>query len=376
MGVGAAAPRNPELITVGPDEVVVTCTTEVDATVVTRVGDHEVATTGTRHVARVGGLAPDTEYGLAVEGARPDAWLPPLVHTLARPRGRLLATLATTNDVHFGETEAGRSGDPATDAIGPILRAEPGDDPYPEVMSRAAVAEIAALDPDAVVVKGDLTDRGTEEQYEAFLAVYGALGERMHHVRGNHDAMTDPTLATEGAPYEVRVGDVSLAVLDTVVPGIDGGQLPSDQVEWLDALAGERSGPVLVFGHHHCWNLESTRRPERYFGIRPADSEALASVVARRETIVGYFAGHTHTNRVRRFRATGTVPFVEVGCTKDYPGAWAEYRVYEHGFTQVVRRVAAPDAFDWAERTRHMFQGVYRDVVLGDVAARCFTQSF
>ena len=38
------------------------------------------------------------------------------------------------------------------------------------------------------------------------------------------------------------------------------------------------------------------------------------------------------------------VPFVEVACVKDYPGAWAEYRVYEGGYTQVVRRVAAPAA--------------------------------
>ena len=67
-------------------------------------------------------------------------------------------------------------------------------------MGRGAVAEIARLDPDAVVVKGDLTDRGLPEQYEVFLATFGALGPRMHHVRGNHDAMNDPTLAVEGPP--------------------------------------------------------------------------------------------------------------------------------------------------------------------------------
>ena len=51
---------------------------------------------------------------------------------------------------------------------------------------------MAALDPDAVVVKGDLTDTGRPEEYEAFLEVYGELGPRMRHVRGNHDAMRDP----------------------------------------------------------------------------------------------------------------------------------------------------------------------------------------
>ena len=92
-------------------------------------------------------------------------------------------------------------------------------------MGRGAVAEIAQLDPDAVVVKGDLTDRGLPEQYEAFLATFGVLGPRMRHVRGNHDAMTDPTLAVEGAPYAVELPGVTLAVLDTTAPGHVGGAL-------------------------------------------------------------------------------------------------------------------------------------------------------
>ena len=56
----------------------------------------------------------------------PDYWLPPTVRTLVQPPGELVATIATANDVHFGETMCGLTGDPATDAIGPILRSEPG----------------------------------------------------------------------------------------------------------------------------------------------------------------------------------------------------------------------------------------------------------
>ena len=70
------------------------------------------------------------------------------------------------------------------------------------------------------------------------------------------------------------------------------------------------------------------------------------------------------------------VPCVEVACTKDYPGAWAEYRVYEGGYTQVMRRVAAPAAREWSELGRTMIQGIYRDLVLGTIDDRCFTQLF
>ena len=70
------------------------------------------------------------------------------------------------------------------------------------------------------------------------------------------------------------------------------------------------------------------------------------------------------------------MPFVEVACGKDYPGAWAEYRVFEGGYTQVMRRISTPDALAWSERCRHMIQGIYRDLVLGTIDDRCFTQLF
>jgi len=244
------------------------------------------------------------------------------------------------------------------------------------VMNHAVIGEMARLDPDAVVVKGDLTDVGSEEQYAAFLAAYGVLGDRMYHVRGNHDAFTDPTMAIEGAPYAVELRGVTLAVLDTVVPGDDGGQLTADQRQWLDDLAGESTVPVLVFGHHYVCNLERPEAGEPSFGINRADSEALAAVFARREAITGYFAGHTHRNRVRRFDAARRVPTCEVACTKEYPGAWAEYRVYEGGYTQVMRRVTDPAAFAWAEKTRGLYAGFYRDYALGPLDSRCFTQLF
>jgi len=376
------AVRDAELMTVGPDDAVVTfLTDDHDAVGAALLADGELAaewrgTEGPVHVARFEGLHPGTTYELHVEGADPDDWLPATFTTLERPAGRLLATVATANDVHFGEYECGRVGDVLEDEIGPVLRSEPGEPPYPEVMNGAVIDEMLALDPDAVVVKGDLTNVGSEEELQAFLDAYGRLGPRLHWVRGNHDAMLDPNLAADRAPCSVELDGVTLAVLDTVIPGIDRGQLSADQVEWLDDLAGSTAGPVLVFGHHHLWNLDAEPPGTEYFGINPADSIALAGVVARRENIAGYFAGHTHRNRVRQFAGARHVPFCEIACTKDYPGAWAEYRVYEGGYTQVVHRALSPAALAWTEKTRHMFAGLYRDYALGPLAERCFTYRF
>jgi hypothetical protein len=124
----------------------------------TTVADDEVVFHDGHDVRRHTDLSPDTSYEL--DGLS--------VRTLPR-RGELLSTFCTVNDVHFGELECGvleGFGD------GPIYRTEPGDEPYPHLMNRCAVAEMAATDPAAVVVKGDLTARGSLVEYQDFLSVY------------------------------------------------------------------------------------------------------------------------------------------------------------------------------------------------------------
>ncbi len=373
---GSAQPENAELMSVGTDEVVITFKSAPDAEIVTRVGDQHVRTQGPFHVARLVGLAADTEYGLEVDGVAPDRWLPSTLRTLARPSGRRLATFATANDTHFGETRCGITGYAAIDEIGPILSSPPGSPPYPEVMNRAVVDEMLAFDPDAVVVKGDLTSRGRPEEYRAFLASYGRLGARLHHVRGNHDALLDSSLVRESAPYAVDLPGITLAVLDTTVPGAVGGELPREQVGWLDELARERTGAVVVLTHHPVWDVDASMGVLSKYVIRLEDSLALLELVARRQNIVGVLSGHTHANRVRRFARAREVPCVEVACTKDYPGAWAQYEVYEGGYVQVMRRVRGASAFAWAEQCRAMIGGVYRDLVLGTIEDRCFAQRY
>lgn len=306
------------------------------------------------------GLEPDTGYELDGIAFR----------TLARPAGERVATVATVNDVHFGEVECGMA---EALAVGPVLRSPPGADPYPEVMSRAAVAEMAAMGPDAVVAKGDLTTTGSRPEFEAFLACYEpAFGDRLHVVRGNHDASAGETFAAD-APFEVVLPGVMLAVLDTVVPGQPGGQVTSESLAWLDELGARADRPVLVLGHHHAWLPGSVDRPTAFFGINPDDSERLVEVVARRPSLIAYLAGHTHRNRVRRCAATGPVPWVEVACVKDYPGTWAEYRIFEEGILQVHRRISSPEALAWSEGARAMFGGLYPSYALGRIEDRCFT---
>ena len=288
--------------------------------------------------------------------------------TLPR-RGELLCRIATVNDVHFGEVEAGRMGDGEGQSTFSVPE---GAEPYPEVMSRGAVHDIRSWDPDLVVAKGDLTSGGTMEQYRRFAEVYrGAFGDRLVEVRGNHESYHGLRVADE--PVQERgLPGVTVAVLDTSRDGRVNGDLGAEQLAWLDELGARADRPVLVFGHHPVWDAAVEARRDDTFGLLPDATEALAAVFGRRRQLLGYFAGHTHRNRVVPMPGRPEVPCAEVACVKDWPGSWAEYRVFDGNILQVHRRISTPDALAWTELTRGMFDGHYPAYARGRRHERSF----
>jgi 3',5'-cyclic AMP phosphodiesterase CpdA len=222
-----------------------------------------------------------------------------------------------------------------------------------------------------VVVKGDLTCDGADSEFAEFEACYRPVfTDKLHVTRGNHDAYHGQSSYT-GDEW-IELPGVAVALLDTVRPEHTPGAISAEQLEWLDQHAAQADRPVIVMGHHQQW--VSGGRHSDYFGIDPDSSDGLDAVVARRPQIVAYAAGHTHRHRVRRMPVSG-VPSIEVGCVKDFPGTWAEYRVYEGGITQVVHRMSSAEALSWSERCRHLLAdfGIdYETYALGNLEDRCF----
>jgi Icc protein len=286
--------------------------------------------------------------------------------TLVRPSGKLLATFVTANDVHIGELICGF--DSHHPDRGPILRNEPGKTPYAEMMSRNAVVEIAKLNPDAVLIKGDLTDAGLPADLKMFQEIWGTFGDKFHYVFGNHDVHSGRPFE---APRMVRVDlpGVILAALDTSIDRKATGQISAQQLEWLEQIAKTADRPVMVFGHHHIWNPRHKRDPN-YFGINPTDSEKLIALFRQYKCFLGYFCGHTHSNKLEYIAG---VPFVQNAATKEFPGAFVEYRVYEGGVEQIMHRVTAPESLRWEELTSKLELGAYEHRHNGKLSDRCFT---
>jgi predicted phosphodiesterase len=349
---------------------------------------------GTRNV-RIDGLTSDRDHVLEIEAdgaapAEPTKYFPGRARTLPAPRGKCVARFATLNDLHFGEARFGgvmsadgEYGDPAPGF--PVARETDGDFPYWQVMNEDAVADINALGVDAAIIKGDIADRGLREQFEFAARTFSRFEMPWHAFLGNHDHYGRLTgeecdgytiLRQPPAPRALELGGWRLLLLDTVEPGEHHGVFPDARFDWLAAQledTRERAQPTLLLTHHQPVPPEHRTSYPNTIGIVPEHSVRMFELLGKNPQVQGVLIGHTHRNRVRRYRASGPIPFVEVHCVKDYPGGFAVYELYDDGtFRQEVRRTRSPRALAHSTRCRDFFNGGYRDFALGTLAERAW----
>jgi len=173
--------------------------------------------------------------------------------------------------------------------------------------TRAVMDYLDALptDLDAVLVTGDVTDRGQAAEYRQSREVL-ASRHTVLACPGNHDdraAFREVLLgepAAGGPVNRVHRTDSAVYLLaDTSVPGHDHGRLDDETVSWLeDVLAGtSRDTPVLLAFHHPPAELHSPFID----AIRQVDEDRLAAVVSRHPNVAATFCGHAHTAAATSF---------------------------------------------------------------------------
>ncbi|MED5261243.1 MAG: metallophosphoesterase [Myxococcota bacterium] len=346
-------------------------------------------------LVRIEGLAPGSNYTLEIEGehgerALHDEFFPHEAETLPAPTAREAATFASLNDVHFGEkkiggvlTEDKEYGDEAPGF--PVIRADDTAIPYPRFMNTDAVTQINALGVDAAIVKGDIADRGLPEQFQEAGECFGNFEMPYHALLGNHDYLGEKAghpadgyalLGQEPAPRRIEIGGWHLLLLETALPGQHHGVFGRDRLDWLEAALSESSAtgaPTLLVMHHQPVPRSHGDSYPNSIGLRPEDSELFFEMVGQHAVIRAVLIGHTHRNRVRLYPASGDVPFAETTNTKDYPGTFAHYRLFEDGsLHQEVRRIESPRALEHSTRCRGLFRGLYRNFTMGSLADRSF----
>jgi 3',5'-cyclic AMP phosphodiesterase CpdA len=194
----------------------------------------------------------------------------------------------------------------------------PGALAYQRVDTAAHVARcVARLNalaprPDAVLITGDLTDFGHEEEYRHLKALLAPLEIPYYLLVGNHDeraalrrvfAERDELQHGEFVQYALDLGPLRVLALDSQIPGTSGGTLCEARLAWLAGqLDAARDRPVVVALHH----------PPFVSGIDHMDAMRLApDAAARLDTLLRahpnverVLCGHVHRAMYTRFGGT------------------------------------------------------------------------
>jgi len=172
----------------------------------------------------------------------------------------------------------------------------------PVVNFVAAVDGVLALRarPDAVLLSGDLAEHAADEEYEQLHTFLQRIQAPAYVLPGNHDDREAlrrhfgvPGAGSEPVRYDVDLGPLRLVVLDSTIPGEDGGALDEGQLGWLDeTLAAAPATPTVVAMHHPPFLVGIA--PWDAIGLRPADRERLGDVLGRHAHVERVVAGHVH----------------------------------------------------------------------------------
>lgn len=297
--------------------------------------------------------------------------------TLAPLPGEELVRFATLSDLHLGTEVFGHRG----------TIAEPDrhrhEHAHPRRCTEAAIDEAAAWGATRLIVKGDITNYGTPDQWRTYAELVAGAPMPVDAIPGNHDhgrpGAHGPLLPSEAArafglsiarPVLVRdLPGLRVVLVDTTRAGRHGGTVAPVADDVLDATAeADRAGGVLVVLHHQ---LQPRPLADGWPpGIAADESRALLDRLGAAHPHVLVTSGHTH--RSRRWGRAGVV-VTQVGSTKDYPGVWAGYRVHEGGIAQTVHRVERADCIGWTDHSRVAAFGAWEHASPGRLDSRCFT---
>jgi predicted phosphodiesterase len=322
------------------------------------------------------GLAPATTYELTVTGPGLPRRLVQRFSTLAAPPGALLHRFATINDLHIGERRFGM-----TSSIEDVFPLPKGWETYSLRCARAALDEALAWGAQAVVVKGDLTRDGEPVEFREAGQLLASLPVPVEVTLGNHefhDKRTEPwpLLAESGIevgrePWARDLPGIRVILGHTWRRDSRWGRMEARQRRQIAELAAAAPGAAFVALHHHPqrWRVPNQYPP----GIPGPAARALLDALTEANPATIVTSGHTHRHRLHRH---GSLLAAEVGSTKDYPGTWAGYAVYEGGIRQTVRRVAATEAISWTEGTFWAMGGLWGRWSPGRLEDRCFSHSW
>jgi 3',5'-cyclic-AMP phosphodiesterase len=164
--------------------------------------------------------------------------------------------------------------------------------------------------PDAVVITGDLTDFGRQQEYEHLKDLLAPLQCPLYLLPGNHDnlqtmqAVFDKHayLKNSNGDFTAQIGPVQLIALNTIVAHQSHGALDSTQLNWLSTqLSVNAWQPTLVAMHHPPFKTLIGHMDN--VGLLEGAAE-LEAIVNQHPQIQRIICGHLHRAISTRFGGT------------------------------------------------------------------------
>ncbi|MEM9107892.1 MAG: phosphodiesterase [Pseudomonadota bacterium] len=153
-------------------------------------------------------------------------------------------------------------------------------------------------DAEALIITGDLSDWGDEDDYRRLKDKIGCLPFPVHLCIGNHDNRQNfltvfPDRSDENGFVQstFSIGENTGIALDTKIPDTHAGELCDRRLAWLAAQLAMADKPVFLFMHHN--PVATGQSPIDSIMLRNADlfSQVLAP---HRDKIRHIFFGHCH----------------------------------------------------------------------------------
>lgn len=159
---------------------------------------------------------------------------------------------------------------------------------------RSAIREINEMNPDAVIITGDLTENGLISEFKLAEGELKRLkAGKTIYISGNHDyRSTGYLLFREFFPFSqvTEIGDAVIVVLSSARPDRDDGEVGNRQNLWLERTLEKYKDRVKIVAiHHHVVPVPDTGADQ----ITVVDAgDVLRSLNKSRANLV--LCGHRH----------------------------------------------------------------------------------
>ena len=135
---------------------------------------------------------------------------------------------------------------------------------FREDVFETVIIEVNSLQPDSVIITGDLTNEGLKEQYEKCKALISKINvDNIIAISGNHDYRNTGYLHFKKYfPFQTineLSDDVILVTLGTARPDRDDGEVGYRQTLWLERTMKKfQDKTTLLAMHHHLIGIPDT----------------------------------------------------------------------------------------------------------------------